>query len=255
MRSEAAALVARAQANWRGAIWIAVALLAVGLGIGASIIGRVGVAPSAAESTARDFIAAWNNGDYRSAYADLDTTLSASDFVSALQSDAAPVRDARVEAVERQDDQQAVISYSASVPEALAAVSGLVVADSRRYAPACVDANARGARYVRVTDKLIVQHNAATGGWRIDFRRDPSSRQQAGAIALAYDLSQRIFYNQLGPSVDPKSAGFADQVIATGLNLYQRDVGALPTEDATLTSADQVRQRVAGLATSCGRSG
>jgi hypothetical protein len=248
----AAQLAARAQANWRSAIWIAVAVLAIGLGIGASIVGRVGVAPSAAESTARDFIAAWNSGDDRRAYADLDTTLTESDFVSALRGEATPVRDARVEAVERQDDQQAVISYSTSVPEALAAVSGLVVADGQRFASACVDANARGARYVRVTDKLIVERSAATGAWKIAFRRDSNARQQAGVIALAYDLSPRIFYGQFGAGVDPRSATFDDQVIAAGLSLYQRDVGVLPTEDATQTSPDQIRQRVLGLRTICG---
>jgi hypothetical protein len=251
MRNGAVNLVAGARTNWRSAIWIGVAVLAAGLGILVSIVGRVGVAPSAAESTARAFVGAWNSADYRRAYADVDTALTESDFVNALVASAAPIRDARVETIVRQDDHEAVVSYSASVPEALAAVSGVVVANGQRYAGSCVDSNARGARYVRVTDTLVVDRGAS-GTWKIGFRRDPSAQVQTGVIALAYDLSPRTLYGRVGSSVDLKSAAFDDQVIADALSTYQRDIGTLPTEDATQTTPDQIRQWVKGLAAVCG---
>jgi hypothetical protein len=242
--------VTRAGVNWRGVVWVAVAVLAVGLGVGASVFGRAGVAPSDAERTARAFVTAWNARNYQQAYALLDTPIAGDDFVSAMQATAAPVRDARVERVVQQDERHAVIAYSATIPDALAASTSVVVANRQRFSDSCLDLNVRSSRYVRVADTLAVDRSA-DGTWKIVFH-GANAQSSPSAIGLGYDLSPSKVFQGLSPSLDPKSAAFDEQVIADSLAIYQRDVGSLTAEDTLLTSPDAARLRVKSLVTACG---
>jgi hypothetical protein len=230
-----------------------VAVLAIGVGVGASIFGRAGVAPGDAERTARDFVAAWNSRDYPRAYSLLDTPLAADDFVSAARTTAAPIRDVRVERVVQQDDRHAVVAYSATIPDALAASTSVVVANKQRFSDSCGDLNARSSRYVRVNDTLTVDRGM-DGAWKIAFRGGADPQGSASSIGLAIDLSPDRYFRSMSAAPDPKSDAFDEQVIQDSLGIYQRDVGNLPAEDTLLTSPDAARLRAKSLVAACGTS-
>jgi hypothetical protein len=244
-------LVGKARTNWRSSLWVVVAVGTFALAIGVSAYARNGVAPGEAEQTARRFIVDWNKGDYRGAYSFLTTSVTSDDFVSAMTQTAAPLRDARVERVAQTDDRHATIDYSVSLPDAISAAAGVVVANPDRYAGTCVAANLRGARYVRVTDKLVVDR-LGDGTWKIAFRgNQASSGTNAAAIGLAMDLRPQSVFARVGQGTPRGSAAFDNQLISQTLAIYQADAGALPTEDPGDSSPDDARIRVTGVGQAC----
>ncbi len=211
--------------NRRGIV-VGLAVVAFLLGSLVTLLARRALFPSPAEQTARAFLAAWSNGDYRQTYAYLATSIGAEEFVDALSHTAAPVRDLRVEGVVQENDRQAVVAYSGAVPEPVDAASAIVLANRFRYPDACTAALDQRLRFRRIDDTLHLERDP-TGAWKVGLRGETDfSQEGARLLALAFDLAPRFIWGHLSASLDPRDDRYDDRVILEALNVYADDLGS-----------------------------
>ena len=207
--------------------------------------------PSPAQTAASGFFEAWTRGDLPGAYTYLDTSIDRTIFVDAVRHSVFVPRNIQQGRVLQQDDQHAVVSYSAEVPDAGSAVVGIVIANRLRYGDTCSAALAQETRFVRIDDTLHLQRNDK-GEWKVGLGGSTDfSQSGARLFILAFDLTPEFIWGHLSASLDPSASQYDDQTLVEALTVYNDDLGA--TTDANRSTRTSDVQRL--LATIVGRCG
>jgi hypothetical protein len=235
--------------GWRRVL-AAAAILGV-LAIAAALYLRFGRVPTPAELTARDFVAAWNSGDFGRAYSYLDTPIASNIFVDALTHSPAPARDIQIQRVVWQNDRQALVAYSANVPDVVSSTTTLVLANRFRYPSECSDANRPRIQLQRRDDTLDLEQNAA-GAWRIGLRGDSDFTQQgAQLLALEFDLAPQFVWGHITAGLDAKDDRYDDEVIFEALNVYRNDLGMSVAGGNSATQTAAIHRNVIDVTAGC----